>query len=382
MDEMGAPGEGASDAAGRSPAPGALPGQGGTTPPDGGLPAPAAPVAPGDARAAATPADHGTPEAAPIPAAAGAVPQTTPAAVMTDAGPDAGSDAGAVGLEPVDGDVAVAVGPIAAASSGPSRAARVVGYLAAAVAGGALVLVALAATGSLGSGAQPATSPSPSAAAGEAATTGAAPVLGDPAAPVLVEIWADYQCPYCGLMTHAMEASIIRDYVDTGRIRLAFRDFAFLGQESLDAAVAARCAGLQDGYWRYHDLVFASQQGENQGTFSTDTLVALAGFAGLDRAAFTTCLADPAIGDAVAAETAAGRTLGVVSTPSMNVVGPKGTTLLKGVPGFSGLEDAIEEVMTGVKPSPSPSPSAAPSPDASAAAGSPSPAVSGASPSP
>ena len=106
------------------------------------------------------------------------------------------------------------------------------------------------------------------------AANGAAPVLGDPAAPVLVEIWADYQCPYCGVMTHAMEGSILRDYVDTGRVRLGFRDFAFLGQESLDAAVAARCAGRQDAYWRYHDLVFASQQGENQGAFSTETLVA------------------------------------------------------------------------------------------------------------
>jgi protein-disulfide isomerase len=288
-----------------------------------------------------------------------------------------------VDAEPVEATV-TAVGDTSSASAPASRAGRVLGYLVAAVAGGAIVLAALAVTGRIGAGVEPAASPSPSpSAAADAASSGAAPVLGDPAAPVLVEIWADYQCPYCGIMNHAMEGALLRDYVDTGRIRLAFRDFAFLGQESIEAAAAARCAGQQDGYWRYHDLLFASQQGENQGAFAAKNLVSIAGFAGLDREKFATCMNDSAVRTAVTAETEAGRALGVASTPSVNVVGPKGTTLLKGVPGFDGIDAAIEEVTTGVKPSPSPSPVASPSAGASTApAVSPSPAASGASPTP
>jgi len=296
----------------------------------------------------------------------------------------------AVDAEPVQASVTTVVdAPSAPALT--SRAGRVLGYLAAAVAGGALMLAALAMTGRIGAGVEPAASPSPSpsaaavvaspSAAADAASSGAAPVLGDPAAPVLVEIWADYQCPYCGIMTHAMEGALLRDYVDTGRIRLAFRDFAFLGQESLEAAAAARCAGQQGGYWRYHDLLFASQQGENQGAFAAQNLISIAGFAGLDREAFTTCMNDSTVRAAVTAETEAGRAIGVGSTPTVNVVGPKGTTLLKGVPGFVALDAAIEEVTTGVKPSPSPD--ASPWAGASAApAVAPSPTASGASPAP
>ncbi|MEI8332887.1 MAG: thioredoxin domain-containing protein [Chloroflexota bacterium] len=305
----------------------------------------------------------------------------------------------AVELEPVQAVVGPADDEAPATPVRASSASRALGYLAAAIAGGAIVLAALAVTGRIGPGAEPVTSPSPSssaavvgasppASAGTGAVgaspsasagtgvIGAAPVLGDPAAPILVEIWADYQCPYCGILTHAMEGALLRDYVDTGRIRLAYRDFAFLGQESLEAAAAARCAGEQGAYWRYHDLLFASQQGENQGAFASQNLLSLAGFAGLDREAFATCMNDSAVRAAVAADTEAGGVIGVTSTPSVYVVGPKGATLLKGVPGFTALDAAILEVTTGIKPSPPPSPSPSPS-----AAGSAAPATSpGASP--
>jgi len=378
-------------------------------------------IGPPDGGASGATGDAAPRDAAPDPAgvipsgyeAVGAgAPETGAGAPETGAGtPETGAGAPeAVGVvaafepeptEAVDAEpVQAIVTPVGDASSAPapaSRAGRALGYLAAAVAGGAIVLAALAMTGRIGGGVEPSASPSPSpsasassavvdsspSAAADAALSGAAPVLGDPAAPVLVEIWADYQCPYCAIMTHAMEGALLRDYVDTGRIRLAFRDFAFLGQESLEAAAAARCAGQQGAYWRYHDLLFASQQGENQGAFAAPNLISIAGFAGLDRQAFAACMNDSAVRTAVTAETEAGRALGVASTPSVNVVGPMGTTLLKGVPGFVGIDAAIEEVTTGVKPSPSPSPVASPSAGASTApAVSPSPAASEASPTP
>ena len=96
--------------------------------------------------------------------------------------------------------------------------------------------------------------------------------------------------------------SLERAFVLPGTVRVIFRDFAFLGQESTDAAVAARCAGRQDpgAYWRYHDLLFAAQQGENQGTFTRANLVTFAGLAALDATSFTACLDDPSVAKAVA----------------------------------------------------------------------------------
>ncbi len=276
-------------------------------------------------------------------------------------------------LEPVEPAVPHAV---AAPGGRGGAAARIAGYLVAAVAGGAIVFAALAATGKVDLGASPApsASASPDASAGSAAAStggtlpgagpGAAPVLGDAGAPVLIEVWADYQCPYCGLLTHAVEPAIIREYVESGQARLVYRDFAFLGDESGQAAGAARCAGQQGAYWRFHDLLFASQQGENQGAFAPKNLLQLAGFAGLDPAAFATCMADGATVKEATAETEEGRKIGIESTPTLHIVGPMGAKLVKGLVPMSDVEAAVTYVMTGVEPSPTPAPSAAGSPAA------------------
>ncbi len=306
----------------------------------------------------------------PLPAA------TEPAA----AGPVAAGAAAGPDLEPVEpGQVhaaAVETEPVAPPRTG--RLARAGGYLLAAVAGGAIVAVVLAAAGMLGgagSGGAPGTSgvpgtgSAPVASGGSAgpgsptpapsgAQAGASPVLGDTAAPVLVEIWADYQCPYCGVMAHATEPSLVRDLVHTGQIRLVFRDFAFLGDESVDAAAAARCAGRQEAYWRYHDLLFASQRGENQGAFAPENLVQLAGFADLDTETFAACMNGRETHGAALAETEAGRALGVSSTPTLHIVGPKGSTFIKGVAQLSAIETAIQQTIDGTVPSPTPEPAA------------------------
>jgi protein-disulfide isomerase len=198
--------------------------------------------------------------------------------------------------------------------------------------------------------------------------------LGLATAPVTIEVWADYQCPYCSAQAHAVEPTIIREQVATGAARMTFRDFAFLGQESIDAAVAARCADAQGGFWSYHDLLYASQQGENKGGFARENLLGLARFAGLDQVAFGACLDDPAIAKAVAAETVVGQGYGIKSTPTLRIAGPGGAVLIAGVKDAKTIVAAIEQV---AKPAASPAASSAPSP-----AGSTVPTAPGASPTP
>ena len=67
-------------------------------------------------------------------------------------------------------------------------------------------------------------------------------------------------------------------------------DFAFLGQESFWAANAARCAGEQGKFWEYHDYLYNSQRGENQGAFSKNNLKSFAGALNLDGGKFNACL--------------------------------------------------------------------------------------------
>jgi protein-disulfide isomerase len=276
--------------------------------------------------------------------------------------PTPGPDAEPLDLVPTE--PVVPAGPPPRTARPGRRPAVALGYLAAALVGALLLgggLVAFGAVGRAAPSPSPSPSPPPNAADG--------PSLGSAAAPVTIEIWADYQCPYCRLETIVFGGSIERAYVLPGIARIVYRDFTFLGQESIDAAVAARCAGRQDpgAYWRYHDLLFASQQGENQGTFKRANLITLAGIASLDTTAFTGCLDDPTVAQEVAAETARGRALGVVSTPTLRLSGPGGTRVLAGLSdSWSTIRDAVAAVLA-------PAPTASPG-----AGGSASPAASGA----
>ncbi len=83
-------------------------------------------------------------------------------------------------------------------------------------------------------------------------------VLGDPAAPVTVLEYGDYECPYC-----AAAAPVLRQLVEEsdGRVRLVFRHFPLAGNHphALTAALAAEAAGAQGAFWPMHDLLFARQ---------------------------------------------------------------------------------------------------------------------------
>jgi protein-disulfide isomerase len=149
--------------------------------------------------------------------------------------------------------------------------------------------------------------------------------LGSADAPVTVEVWADYQCPYCALFSTQVEPQLVAQYVASGQVRLVFRDLAFLGEESRWAAVAARLAEEQDAFWPFHDYLFANQLGENVGGFSVDRLQEIAGRVGLDREAFDAGLELDAA-RATFAEIRAGfeadaSRLGIRSTPTIVVDG-------------------------------------------------------------
>ena len=230
------------------------------------------------------------------------------------------------------------------------------------------------ATGTIGA---PAPSPSPAPTAeptAEATPAPAAPVgntFGRADAPVTIDVWADYQCPYCRLEDLLFSGAIDREYVTPGIVRVVYRDFAFLGQESIDAAVASRCAGAQEpaAQLRYHDALYTFQQGENQGRFARENLVQVAEIAGVpSKDAFTACLDDPAVAKAVTDETTAGRDVGVTSTPTLRLRGPGGERVLTGFSQtWPPLREAIEAVRVVASPSPSPagSPLGSPTPSSS-----------------
>jgi protein-disulfide isomerase len=86
------------------------------------------------------------------------------------------------------------------------------------------------------------------------------PSRGKADAPVTVVEYADFQCPACGVFATTMEAGIVKDYVDTGKVRFVFHDFPLPQHaNAIPAAEAARAAADQGAFWPYYDLLYAKQ---------------------------------------------------------------------------------------------------------------------------
>lgn len=177
--------------------------------------------------------------------------------------------------------------------------------------------------------------------------------IGASGAPATLTVWEDFQCPVCGEFTRQIEPRLYADFVVPGLLRIVYRDWAFIGQESFDAAAAARCAGDQGRFWPYHDYLFWNQGPENGGAFSRARLDAIADVVGLDRVSFDTCLDSGQELAAAKAETAAGATAGIGVTPTLVV----DQTVMPGAPlsdlQYAALSNVIR-ASVGIHSSPSP----------------------------
>lgn len=180
-----------------------------------------------------------------------------------------------------------------------------------------------------------ATAPAPSPEAGatpEAASGEHGAYLGDPEAPVTMQLYADYQCPHCRSFHDSVEPLLIEDYVRPGRIRLELIDFPVIGigspdeltddsKESVQAAEATMCAGEQDAYMEYREALYDGDLTPNSGALSDDNLVAIAGDLGLDGESLATCLAEGRYEQAIIDGHREGMDKGVRGTPTMMIDG-------------------------------------------------------------
>src|SRR3989338_358750 len=163
-----------------------------------------------------------------------------------------------------------------------------------------------------------------------------APSIGPKDAKVTVIEFADFQCPYCGIVygldiggtrydpIRGTATKIVEEYAKAGKVRFVYQPMAFLGQESVDAANAAYCAreiGGDEAFFKMHDKIFDEQKGENEGTFSKANLKKFAAEAGFNSAAMASCIDSGKYDSLVAQSTAQSNGVGVQGTPSFGVNG-------------------------------------------------------------
>lgn len=168
-----------------------------------------------------------------------------------------------------------------------------------------------------------------------------APFLGNKDANVVLVEYADFQCPFCHEFFKTILPDLRTKYIDTGKVKFVFQDFAFLGDESKHTAEAAKCAGDQNKFWQYHDYLYEHQGQENSGAFSDDNLKKFAQAIQLDSRVFNQCLDSHIQKPLVEDEINAGTSYGVTGTPSLFINGNKH----EGVANFSVYEQAIEEAL-------------------------------------
>lgn len=150
-------------------------------------------------------------------------------------------------------------------------------------------------------------------------TTEGRPYKGNPNAPVVIEEFSDYQCPFCGRFAAETLPSLINNQIASGQAVLVYYDFPLTGLHpwATAAANAARCAGEQGAlaYWGMHDQLFA-----NIDQWATDQASAFflqyAEGLELDTTAFTACLESNKYAAEIDVDVALAESRGLSSTPS------------------------------------------------------------------
>jgi len=152
-------------------------------------------------------------------------------------------------------------------------------------------------------------------------TANGSPLLGNPNAPITLVEFGDYQCHFCNVFFHSTEDDILKNYVETGKVRMIFKDYTIIGPDSVNAAHGAHCANDQGMFWQYHDVLYNNWDGENNGWASSENLLGFAEDIGLDIETWNECMVAKNHQQVIVSSNNDARTLGLTGTPAFFVIG-------------------------------------------------------------
>lgn len=178
--------------------------------------------------------------------------------------------------------------------------------------------------------------------------TDSSPFIGDAAAPVAVALYYDYQCPFCQQFELMVTPQIIKNYVETGKVKLVFKDFQFLGQDSMDAALFGRAVfeAQPDKFHEWYLAVFTKQDDEGDAGFGDMASITELSrtIQGLDVARIQALIEEKKdeYTAAIMADRAEGASLGINGTPTV-VVGDQVVSGLSPDQFYAAIAAEIEE---------------------------------------
>jgi protein-disulfide isomerase len=145
--------------------------------------------------------------------------------------------------------------------------------------------------------------------------------MGNPDAPVKVDIYSDFQCPACMRFAQNIEPQLVDKYVKAGKVFVTYHPFNVIGPESDTSAEAAYCAADQNKFWSFHDILYANWTGENVGDFTAEKIKKYAEAINLDLTAFNQCFDSGKYKEKVQADQKAGEAIPLSYTPSIVING-------------------------------------------------------------
>jgi protein-disulfide isomerase len=160
-------------------------------------------------------------------------------------------------------------------------------------------------------------------------------ILGDPNAKVTIIEFSDYQCPFCARFWSDTLPLIKKEYIDTGKVNLVFRDFPLnsihpLAQPAAEATECVREQGGDEAFYEMHDQIFA-----NQHSLSNANLINWAKTIGYD---IQSCLSSGKYAQEVNDDLQDGAGAGIRGTPGFVINGQ----VISGAQPFSVFKQIID----------------------------------------
>jgi len=175
-------------------------------------------------------------------------------------------------------------------------------------------------------------------------TTGE-PYIGNPNAPVTIAEWSDYQCPFCKEFELTTLPQILQAYVASGKVKIVYKDFAFLGPDSMvDAEYARAIWALYPSEFAAWRTAIYTQEPEENSLSAADNLTFLAtvtnSVSGISLSAVKANVAtnQAAYDAAINADKTEAGTFGISATPSFVI----GTQVIAGAYPYATFQTAIE----------------------------------------
>ena len=149
-------------------------------------------------------------------------------------------------------------------------------------------------------------------------------ILGDRGAPVTLIEFASLTCPHCATFHRDVLPHLKKDYIDTGKIRLVYRDFPTPPRElALAAAMLAQCGG-EDRFFGFIEVLYRSQERWSRSDNPRRELEQIARMGGMSSSDFDACLDDQALLQKLQARVQRDvKRYGIRSTPSFVLDGRK-----------------------------------------------------------